>query len=66
MDLLNRLITDICHVTENIISSDKQVLTAWESHNTSIEKDHASVGLNKKNKHKARRPMSEGVHRSVC
>ena len=67
MDLLDRLITDICSVMEGIMETSSEVdLSVWQPTNSSVEKKHANKGHDHKNKHKASRPMSEGVHRSVC
>jgi glutamate decarboxylase len=66
MDLLDRLIADICAVTETLMTSDEIDLQAWQPFSSSVEKTHASLGHSAKNIHKAKRPMSEGVHRSVC
>jgi glutamate decarboxylase len=64
--MIDRLVTDIVHVTETIMSSDTADLAAWQPQKASIEKRHSSQGVLKENKHKAKRPMHEGVHRSVC
>lgn len=67
LDLLDRLITDTCSVMESIMSTSSEVdLAVWQPGTTSVEKKHGSKGYDHKNKHKASRPMSEGVHRSVC
>ena len=67
LDLLDRLISDICAVMENIMNTNAEVdLAAWQPFSVSTEKKHASQGHDSKNKHKARRPMHHGVHRSVC
>jgi len=67
LDLLDRLITDICAVTESVMQSDQIDLLAWQpSSNNSVEKIHGNRGLDSKDKHKAKRPMHHGVHRSVC
>ena len=67
MDLLDRLIADICSVTQFITEADKFDLSAWQPFSESVEKQHASPGISAKDKHhKAKRPMSEGVHRAVC
>lgn len=67
LDLLDRLITDTCSVMESIMSTSSEVdLAVWQPGTTSVEKKHGSKGHDHKNKHKASRPMSEGVHRSVC
>jgi glutamate decarboxylase len=65
LDLLDRLISDIIAVTETVISSEKADLQVWQP-DASIEKQHGSIGLPHHQKHKAKRPMHEGVHRSVC
>jgi len=65
LDLLDRLITDICAVTETVMESDTADLQAWQP-TPSAEKQHGSAGLPHHQRHKARRPMHEGVHRSVC
>ncbi len=66
LDLLDRLITDIITVTEQLMNSDPMDLSAFQPGATSIEKQHQSKGLDHANKHKAKRPMSKGVHRTVC
>ncbi len=66
LDLLTRLISDIYAVTENLMSTDTVDLAAFQPGTSSIEKEHASLGYNAQNRHKGRRPMSDGVHRSVC
>lgn len=65
LDLLDRLITDIITVTEQLMKSDPMDLSALQGSN-SIEKQHQSKGVDHANKHKAQRPMSKGVHRTVC
>lgn len=66
LDLLDHLISDICAVTESVMNSDATDLATWQPFAATQEKKHASAGLQSHEKHKARRPMSEGVHRSVC
>lgn len=66
LDLLDRLITDIISVTEQLMNSDPIDLSAFQPGATSIEKQHQSKGVDHANKHKAHRPMSKGVHRTVC
>ena len=66
LDLLDRLIADICGVTESIMETDQIDLQAWQPFDTSTEKTHSSRGLHAHQKHKAKRPMREGVHRAVC
>lgn len=66
LDLLDRLITDIIAITEQLMNSDPIDLSAFQPGATSIEKQHQSKGVDHANKHKAQRPMSKGVHRTVC
>jgi glutamate decarboxylase len=66
MDMIDRLVTDIISVTETLMSSDTLDLAVWQPQSQSVEKEHASHGLQAKHKHKARKPMHEGIHRSVC
>ncbi|CAF9934961.1 hypothetical protein IMSHALPRED_010050 [Imshaugia aleurites] len=66
LDLLDRLITDIVTVTEQLMNSDPMDLSAFQPGATTIEKQHQSKGVDHANKHKAHRPMSKGVHRTVC
>lgn len=66
LDLLDRLITDIIAVTEQIMNSDPMDLSAFQPSNAGVEKTQQSQGLDSQNKHKARTPMSKGVHRTVC
>jgi glutamate decarboxylase len=67
MDLLNRLIADILQVTETLMSTDSTDLQAYQpAAPNSVEKQHGSKGLTHRNKHHAKAPMSQGVHRSVC
>ncbi|PBP28294.1 glutamate decarboxylase [Diplocarpon rosae] len=68
-DLLDRLIADICFTTQDLIDSDTQDLSILhQSKNSSTEKQHATVGTqHSKGQGKGgKRPMSQGVHRSVC
>ncbi len=69
-DLLDKLIGDICAVTETLIDADTADAAAASAGHAaaapSIEKQHASAGHVAKHRHKGRRPMSHGVHRSVC
>jgi len=69
-DLLDRLITDICEVTQTLMDTDVGDLVFLQGgKDTSVEKEHSSTG-HKATKHGqgkgGRRPMSEGVHRTVC
>lgn len=68
MDLLDRLITDIFSVTESIMNSDEIDLKVWQpfQDKQTVEKTHGSAGSKSHEKHKHRRPMSHGVHRTVC
>lgn len=66
LDLLDRLISDIISVTEQLINSDAMDLSAFQPATTSVEKEHSSLGLDSSNRHKAKRPMRMGVHRTVC
>lgn len=67
LDLLDRLISDLCSIMETIMNSSSEAdLSVWQPGNPSVEKQHASQGLTHKNKHKAKNPMSKGVHRTVC
>ena len=65
-DLLDRLIADLCTVTETLMDSDEIDLSAWQPFANSTEKQHSSAGHDHKNKHKAKRPMHHGIHRTVC
>lgn len=66
LDMIDRLVTDICQVTEVLMKSDTVDVGFWQPTSASVEKEHSSSGLQAKDKHKARRPMRHGVHRSVC
>lgn len=66
LDMIDRLITDICSVTEHLLQAETSDLAGWQPTTPSVEKTHGSHGLLAKHKHKARRPMHDGVHRSVC
>ncbi len=46
--------------------TDANDLAAWQPSSASHEKTYASLGHRAHNRHKANRPMHEGVHRSVC
>ena len=65
MDLLQRLIADIIAVTEAMMEADHNDIAAAPNYSTP-EKKHTTTGHSAKNRHMARRPMSQGVHRSVC
>ena len=66
MDLLDRLIADILTVTQQLMDTDEVDLAAFQPGASTVEKQHMSKGVDHKNKHKAHRPMKEGIHRSVC
>ena len=67
LDLLDRLITDIFAVTQQLMTTDAIDLAAFQPTGAfSVEKQHSIKGLEHRHKHKAHRPLSEGVHRSVC
>lgn len=70
-DLLDRLITDICAVTEQLMQSDEIDLAPFQFHPAVGPKDKDKDKGKKKEAHKGhgkggKRPMTEGVHRSVC
>ncbi|KAF2453410.1 pyridoxal phosphate-dependent transferase [Lineolata rhizophorae] len=64
MDLIDRLVSDIASVTETLMESDVLDLAGWQPFSTSVEKQHSSRGVN--DGKKGSKPMSEGIHRSVC
>ena len=64
LDLIDRLIADICCVTQCLIDGDVPNLAAWQPFSISSEKQYQSLGV--KNKEEARRLLLRGVHRSVC
>ncbi|KAI9755328.1 MAG: hypothetical protein M4579_004330 [Chaenotheca gracillima] len=67
MDLVDKLIADIIAVTQTLMETDVNDLSAFQpTPQNSIEKLHSSKGHTPNHKHKASRPMSDGVHRSVC
>ena len=66
MDLLDRLITDILTVTQQLMNTDEVDLSAFQPGSSTVEKQYMSKGVDHKNKHKAQKPMKYGVHRSVC
>ncbi|KAI9773251.1 MAG: hypothetical protein M1835_006171 [Candelina submexicana] len=66
LDLLDRLISDICGIAQTLMETDAVDLAAFQPGATNIEKQHSSRGHDHHNKHKAGRPMSHGIHRSVC
>ncbi|CAG8953556.1 hypothetical protein HYFRA_00010014 [Hymenoscyphus fraxineus] len=70
LDLLDRLISDICETTQSLIENDETDLSILSQRkDTSAEKTHSSSGEHSGKKGQGRggkRPMSEGIHRSVC
>ncbi|KAB2099867.1 Glutamate decarboxylase [Alternaria gaisen] len=67
LDMIDRLVTDICGVTEMLMKTDAVDLSAFQpGASPSIEKQHANKGLQREHKHKAQRPSSDGVYRTVC
>ncbi|ESZ98453.1 glutamate decarboxylase [Sclerotinia borealis F-4128] len=70
--LLHKLISDICATTQNLMESDEQDLSVLNKHlstgHGSKEMQHGTVG-HKHGKGQGKggkRPMNEGVHRTVC
>jgi glutamate decarboxylase len=69
LDLLDRLIADICSVTEGLMNAEHEFdLTTYQSIGSkSVEKTHASLGPGESDKkQKAKTSMRSGVHRAVC
>ena len=66
LDLLDRLISDLVEVTQTLMNLDVVDLQAYQPGVASIEKDHGSKGVERKYAHKAKRPLHDGVHRTVC
>ena len=68
LDLLDRLISDVISVTQDLMEADAFDLSALQGAATAIEKSHGSNGVDAKTRHKhgSKRPMQKGVHRAVC
>jgi glutamate decarboxylase len=66
LDMIDRLVTDICAVTELLMKTDAVDLAAFQPGAASVEKTHANKGLKKEHKHKAHHPPKNGVYRTVC
>jgi glutamate decarboxylase len=77
LDLLDRLIADICAVTQTLMECEPAQVAFWQSGgrgkghrhaNTSAERQLASKGARHGEDHgeSGERPMSTGVHISVC
>jgi glutamate decarboxylase len=64
MDMVDRLVTDICDVTETLMQSDKFDLVAWQPGTSSVEKQHRQA--ESKDRKQDKPPMHEGIHRGVC
>jgi glutamate decarboxylase len=65
MDLLDRLIADICAVTEALMDSDQIDLAAWQPFSKSVEKEHSGKAKGKKSAD-SKHPMKKGIHKGVC
>lgn len=64
LDLLDRLITDLFAVTQQLMTTDAVDLAAFQpGGSNTVEKEHSIIGSDQKQKHKAHR---HGVHRGVC
>lgn len=64
LDLLDRLITDLFAVTQQLMTTDAVDLAAFQpGGSNAVEKEHSIIGSDQKQKHKAHR---HGVHRGVC
>lgn len=70
IDLLDRLISDICATTQDLIDNDEGDLsTLAKSKDDSTEKQHSSSASHAGGKGHGiggKRPMTEGIHRGVC
>ncbi|KAL9101845.1 MAG: hypothetical protein Q9163_002948 [Psora crenata] len=69
LDLLDRLITDIISVTEQLMDTAPIDLTPFQPGTVAVghvEKHAQSQGANQHTKHHAQTPMSKGGHRTVC
>lgn len=67
LDLLDRLITDLFAVTQQLMTTDAVDLAAFQPGGcNTLEKRHSITGFDHTKKNKAHRPMSHGVHRGVC
>ncbi|KAJ9623159.1 glutamate decarboxylase gad1 [Taxawa tesnikishii (nom. ined.)] len=64
---ISRVVVHLCSVIVNIMQTSSEIdLSVWQPLESSAEKKHGSVGVEHKNRHKANRPMSQGVRRGVC
>jgi glutamate decarboxylase len=68
LDLLDRLIADICSITESLMNAESEfdLASFGTLGSKSVEKTHASLGPATSEKGKTEAPMSNGVHRAVC
>ncbi|RDL37121.1 Glutamate decarboxylase [Venustampulla echinocandica] len=68
LNLLDRLIADICQATQDLIDDDKDDLSVLDrKRDPRAEKMHTgTVHIDDVNRKGGKRPMSEGIHRSVC
>ncbi|KAI9817560.1 MAG: hypothetical protein M1827_001172 [Pycnora praestabilis] len=66
LDLLDRLISDICAVTQTIMDTDAIDLAAFAPGPSSVEHAHSTQFHDNKNRHKAKHPKEHGVYRTVC
>jgi len=69
-DLLDRLITDICQTTQDLMDHDQADLSILsKGRDTSTEKQHSSSGKHEDGSGQGKggkHPFAEGVHRTVC
>jgi hypothetical protein len=68
LDLLDRLISDICTATEYLLANENAgTLSTWQTFAVkSLEKEHSSLGSHSTDDVEPKRPMEEGVHRATC
>jgi hypothetical protein len=64
LDLLDRLIMDLCAATETLIGLDDFDLAAWEPF---PKKDSSSKGSTESGqRHLGTQSMNSGIHKTVC
>lgn len=69
LDLLDRLIADLCAVTESLQNIEGEIdLATWQpfSGSKSIEKMISSLGTHPGDGKQPTKGMASGIHRSVC
>lgn len=68
MDLLDRLISDIVSVTQDLMAADAFDLASLQGAANTIESTKGSLGVDARHRHRhgSKRPMHKGVHRAVC